>query len=295
MQNSKPVDYTFIEITGTDSDKFLLGQLTIATGNIASNKASLAAFCNPKGRVVSLFHIYKIEEGYRLFLPRTLVEYTLSHINKYAVFFKIEVAELLPKCIVYGFKYSSFNANEEIESDDRKSKLIQLTSSRLAFHCFESDDIYEQLNNSASIQPINGNYEWQSTLAEFGIPWLSDTSSSHFLPHSLNLPTLAAVDFTKGCFTGQEVIARMQYKGKLKQQLHILRCDKTLDLTPKDKLYQGGKAVAEVVCSVSTVGKPSYLLALVKDRANKTEFFQLNTENSPILELIEKIQGCYSF
>jgi len=265
--------YTFIDIVGADCEKFLKGQLSINTNKLEVHKAKLAAFCNPKGRVVSLFHIHSTNEGVRLILPREIVDSTVAHLKKYIVFFKAEVkvaASLVLPLVASMEKRQSEVDNSSVTIDGTGLSVI-------------TDG---ELSDTFSDKTLPQNQQWYWQLASNRIPWLTTESVEQFLPHNLNLPKLSAVDFNKGCFTGQEVIARMQYKGKLKQHMQLLQCESSLTFEPKIKLIQEDKNVGEVICSANK-GQETLILALLKDSITKDKSFQLNIENSPILSLVE--------
>lgn len=262
--------YNFIDLIGTGVSQFLKGQLTINAELLDSKTAKLAAFCNHKGRIVSLFHIAKIENGFRLVLPSSITEPTIAHIKKYSVFFDVEISCDPERNVYFSLIENSVNEAAELPQSSLlidRTKLLFTTSN--------------ETTSTSGILPY-----WQ--MAENNIPWLTEQTVEQFLPHSLNLPALEAVDFKKGCFTGQEVIARMHYKGKLKQQLTRLSSPLLIDLPPLNKLIQADKSVGEVICSVNQPDKGCLVLALVKNTADKTKEFQLKIENTPILELTVK-------
>ncbi|MGB0494942.1 MAG: YgfZ/GcvT domain-containing protein [Kangiellaceae bacterium] len=266
-QLTKLTRYSCIDLVGDGVKQFLNGQLTIDTKSINSEVARLAALCNHKGRIVALFHVLLIENGVRFILPTSTTDAATTHIKKYAVFFKVNV--LVNTCKLYA---GLSNANEN-------SNYIRIENTDLLL-CFEGNRFDANPNEDTD------DSFWYSHLIDKKISWLDQETVEHFLPHYLDLPKLGAIDFKKGCFTGQEVIARMQYKGKLKQHLHPLKSQKLASLEAKDKLYQGDKSVGEVVCLLSDAKTGTKLLALVKDSANLSQQFQTSPENSPILELI---------
>jgi len=253
-----------IDLIGVGVTQFLDGQLSIDTKSLETNQAKLACFCTHKGRIASLFHILLIENGVRLLLPKSILEATIGHIKKYAVFFKVEVrsntTELFAIC-----------SNQLNDQESEQHIKIDQTDLQVSFE--ESD--YSKDDDAF----------WFIHLAEKKIAWLTQDTLDHFLPHNLNLPALNAIDFKKGCFTGQEVIARMQYKGKLKQHLQSLDCHENSAIASKNKLFQNGKSVGEVICSVPNCAKNVKILALIKDSANLSQQFQTSLENSPILEI----------
>ncbi len=257
---------SYIDLIGSGTSQFLKGQLTINADLLDAKTAKLAAFCNHKGRIVSLFHILVIDNGFRLLMPKSIVETSIAHIKKYAVFFKLEVIHDQKQCI-----FVSLDCNES------RGDAVNINATDLSVQ-------FDKINNSQKQQKSNETL-WYWHMAEKSIPWLTGETVEHFLPHNLNLPALAAVDFNKGCFTGQEVIARMQYKGKLKQHLKQLKTSEIRTIMALCRLFQMDKNVAEVICAVSHQELGSLVLAIVKDSADKDKFFQLKLENTSILEL----------
>ncbi len=266
-QFTKLTSLANIDLIGEGVTQFLDGQLSINTNSLNKDKGKLACFCNHKGRIIALFHILSIENGVRLILPKSTMEFAKNYILKYAVFFKVKISvnttELFALCCEQTF---------ELEQSNRiKIEQTDLLLSFAESNFIEEDDSF-----------------WFAELMSKKIAWLGAETLEHFLPHNLNLPDLAAIDFKKGCFTGQEVIARMQYKGKLKQHLQHLQCTESIELTSNNKLFQNDKSVGEVICSVSNYGNGTGknrtdVLALIKDSANLSKQFQTSPENSPIL------------
>jgi len=275
--------YTFIDLIGADCEKFLQGQLSVNATEINANTAQLSALCNHKGRIVSLFHIHQIAEGFRLILPQEIAASTIAHIKKYAVFFKVEV-----KLSDDSFRLMAtiIDPQQPVNNNELTDRAVIIPNTQLSIFVTDKSTLLDEIAISSNYLYLTSDNLWYRQLASNHIPWLTSSSVEQFLPHNLDLPKLSAVDFNKGCFTGQEVIARMQYKGKLKQHMQLLRCKKQLTLSPKDKLIQYDKAVGEVICSTSQQ-QETLVLALLKDSVTQNESFLLNLENSPILELVE--------
>ncbi len=265
---------SFIDLVGPGVPQFLAGQLTINADLINSQTAKLAAFCNHKGRINSLFHIVAIEQGFRLIMPQSVIKASLAHIKKYSVFFKLSIL-VNEDLTVFAAALTSVTATPKQSGLPKQAINIALT------------DLSVKISQSPTEQslPQVGDDFWYWHLAEKGIPWLTAENIEHFLPHHLNLPALAAVDFGKGCFTGQEIIARMQYKGVLKQHLQKLSSPKVAKAGTMRPLYQRDKKVAEAVCSATHPKYGCLVLAGVKDSADKDEDFQLKPGNASILEL----------
>ena len=270
--------YSFVDLVGEESEKFLNGQLTISAETPKTNTACLAAFCNPKGRIVSLFHIVKIDRGYRLFMPSDLVNPTITYLKKYALFFKVELIPASEKPCIIGF------VNRGNDYSDIDAQLIDIANTQLSIATLTEENPHSHL---ANVTTEETDYEWYYHLAQNKIPWINQQSMETFLPHDLNLPELKAIDFNKGCYTGQEVIARMQYKGKLKQHLQLL--EGSVQTCKEDNLglFQNDKKVGTVICYSPTKQKSGLLLAIVKDKANFDDFFRLDDKNTSILKIVK--------
>lgn len=266
-----------IKIHGQDSTKFLQGQLTINPEKVEQGGSSLAAVCNPQGRIIGLFWMVRHADAFLLVLPKDNIENTLNHLKKYAVFFKTTIEDNTNSHLLVA---SSSAASNEFPNEMLRFPVKPESNIGIAILQGDGQDsplLISESNDNES--------DWFYQLAKHGVPWISGDASSLFLPHYINLPALEAIDFTKGCFTGQEVIARMQYKGKLKTHLQLLESAQAVHTAPGTKVTAGEKSVGEVVCSASNGDKVGVLLCVLKDTSLDQEKFQLNQENGPILKL----------
>lgn len=285
-QLSPLTGFGVINISGVDAVKFLQGQITINSETIEANKLNLAALCNHQGRCIALFFITKQAQGFELILAKDTIETTIAHLKKYAVFFKVEINELLDSTQLLGVNGIKSEVVNELFTNEQVNWLNQdLAIIKVSESCYsntiqnvEPNDLYE----------LSDEQGWLYALALSGTPWLKSSSQSHFLPHNINLPKLQAVDFKKGCFTGQEVIARMQYKGKLKSHMQLLQCQSVEKIEAKMPIYLGDKVAGEVICGATGNNQESALLAVIKDRYLQGENFRLNSEKGSILKIIQE-------
>jgi len=275
--------YAFIDIEGEDSEKFLQGQLTINAETPRIDTAYLSALCNHKGRVVSLFFISKLNYGYRLFMPHTLITPTLTHLKKYSPFFKVKLVRSSNQTQLVG----TVNQCSFVNNNDLKNQqLVNIANTQLSILVI-SDRANDEKIVASLIKDQKDDSEWYFYLAQNKIPWITEESVEQFLPHDLNLPKLAAVDFNKGCYTGQEVIARMHYKGKLKQRLQLLEGNIQDPILSNSHLFQRDKKLGTVICGLLTKKKSGLLLAIVKDTANFDDNFHLEDKNTSILKIVK--------
>jgi hypothetical protein len=228
-----PLDKRFISITGPDASKFLQGQTSCDLNELDENHFSYSTLNTPKGRMYCLFKVLKIENGFLLSMNESLLEPTLQKLSKYAAFFKCELKE--------DISFQAFGITTDSEdSFTRFLDSIKLNKKALSA-CVKENDTYcltlsyqnklaetwfkkdtEQptfLNQSTTIKPDH----WFALETALGIPELYSSSQEEFILQTLNLHHLRAVSFKKGCYTGQEIIARMKFLGKQKKQTYLLQ------------------------------------------------------------------------
>lgn len=192
-----------LAIRGARAKEFLQGQLTCHMDEITPTHSSLAAHCNPKGRIISLFRIFMQDDQYYLQMPVSMIPITMDALKKYAVFFKVELFH-----------------------EPSNSKVI---------YC--GDPLPTDMTSKKP---------WNYFDIIQNIPNIYPETTEKFLPHELNLHQLNAISFNKGCYTGQEIIARMQYRGKLKTHLYRGNTD-TLPQRGSDIFDENGHTTGMIV------------------------------------------------
>ena len=194
--------YGLIKISGADSLKFLQGQLSCDMTKITPTSGSMVAHCNPKGRVLSLCYALYSEDAYFLVTPLSMVTVAMIGLKKYAQFYKTTLSDVTSEYAVMGC------TTELIPKESLCYTTLPATSSR---------KIYLATN----LRHENTSDEWKQLDITDQLPAIYPETSGLFLPHELNLPHLGAISFDKGCFTGQEIIARMHYRATLKKRMYL--------------------------------------------------------------------------
>lgn len=214
--------YGLIRIQGTDAIKFLQGILTCDMQELDHKDHCFGAFCNLKGRIRALFRVFNKADGVYVLTPKELLPAILPVLKKHAMFSKIVISDQSAAWGIWGLIGAKSALSETI------SNTQVLTLSQTNNDTTQSDSQFivvcdPIVTPSSLVKTGKINTEdvetWHLFSIRRGIPevWLETTEK--FLPHYLNLPKLGAVSFTKGCYCGQEIIARMEYKGKIKYHL----------------------------------------------------------------------------
>ena len=217
-----------IELIGEDADQFLQGQLTCNVMELNDSKASLAAFCNPKGRVISTLLLIKKQSGFLVILPRSLVDKVLKKLQMYVLRSKVKLADKSDELKVIGLSGSGLLAQSDFPDIDFHCNTnagwsyIKLPSTHQRFlGIIESnEDSYQGLESFV----VGDECEWRYQEISSGFPWFDIEQSEKYIPQMLNIDGLGGVSFNKGCYTGQEVVARTHYLGKAKRQLVLGEC-----------------------------------------------------------------------
>jgi folate-binding protein YgfZ len=220
--------YGIMAISGRDATTFLQGQLTADISAITSTKHTLAAYCNLKGRIHALFRLFYYQETYYLTAPKAVLAHAFKQLKRFAQFSKVTLED-----ISLDWQHFGLSTTGSAVMLTETPEIISLTLSENPgrFELFGPTKImqtrWEVLTQTVEERDFN---EWKLLDIQTGIPSIWAETQEKFLPHYLNLPQLDAVSFSKGCYVGQEIIARMQYRGNLKRGLYRAYIESTTTL-----------------------------------------------------------------
>ena len=236
-----------ISIQGPDASRFLQGQLTADIEALAIGESTLAAHCDPKGRMHANFYLHcAASDHYLLQLPVAVVSTALAALNKYAVFSKATLTDLSAQYAAFGF------ANIQSDPVTADTFAIITTGSIGSVQWIKRTDIDSFLNSLESLEAQwCGSAAWEYRLITAGVGFIQPQTVGEFIPQMFNLDYLGGISFTKGCYTGQEIIARMKYRGKVKR-----RCYPFVTATASNALAIGDEcfnAEAQLIGTVVSV------------------------------------------
>jgi folate-binding protein YgfZ len=221
-----------IAITGPDAAKFLQGQVSCDVNEVSASTSRLGVHCNPKGRVVFSFHLFRQQETLYFSLPMDMVTIGLTALDKYARFSKVSLSDVSQEFFALGFigpdieqtlKHYFTSVPQESDSIVYQNdlQLCRLPGPEPRFIARgEAAAISKVLQTLVHVCPVLNPKSWELSEIRAGVAHVYPTSCERFTPHQLNYQLVKGISFTKGCYTGQEVVARMQYLGKLKQHMY---------------------------------------------------------------------------
>ncbi len=253
-ENYLRLPYTLIKIDGPDAARFLQGQVSCDVEALEENSWSYGTANTPKGRMYWLFVIARIDGAFWIRVHNEIADSGIQVLSKYKVFFKCEIV-----------KQDDFAVYGLTDSCDGKSKQIELDS--LGFkRAADISGRRSELWSSCALEPLSSEEElalWLKEDVNQGIPELYPETLDTFILQHLNLQDLGAVSFKKGCYTGQEIIARMKFLGKLKKKMYhfVLNNEATFSVLPGSNILNSeGKKIGQLVRAHPSDGVLSGLL-----------------------------------
>lgn len=285
-----------LAVRGPDASKFLQGQVTCNLNYLSDSNASLGARCTPKGRMLSSFRIVSEGDGYLLAMASELLEPQLADLKKYAVFSKSTLSDESAEWLRLGLS----NADDVLADlglmlpadADGVARADNLLAIRLADGRVElwlrqavSAEILQQVQAKLPEKPLN---DWLLAQVRAGIGQVLGPTRELFIPQMINLQAVGGVSFKKGCYTGQEIVARMQYLGKLKRRLQRLSLAGGELPAVATELFSPvhGSSVGEVVLAAGGDDGIELLAVLQEDAVNDGRI-HLGSDSGPALHLLD--------
>lgn len=285
-----------LAVRGADAGKFLQGQLTCNLDYLGDNRASLGARCTQKGRMQSSFRILLEGDGVLMAMATELLEPQLADLKKYAVFSKSKLTDESAAWVRFGIEQGDaallglgLELPAETDSVVRNGGLVAIRVSPDRVELWAPADQADVLKGKLSALLAEGDLnQWLLGQIRAGIGQVMPGTRELFIPQMLNLQAVGGVSFKKGCYTGQEIVARMQYLGKLKRRLYRLSLDAGELPHPGTPLFSPthGSAIGEVVLAARTAQNIE-LLAVLQAEAAEGGDIHLGALEGPALHLLD--------
>lgn len=284
-----------ITLTGPDSMKFLQGQTTTDFREVEKGRPLPGAICSLKGRVLFSFIALPDGENVALVLPADQIEAALAHLRKYAVFSKTQLEDASARIAVLGVAGTdSEHVLQQLGEEAPQGTGFRNTSGHWLARLFTDDrclvllpqeslaEKWPALSQSLVIADENA---WWAADIRAGFATVFAATRDLFQPQELNYHALDAVSYDKGCYTGQEVVARLYFRGKLKQRLYRLEAEQPVE-NQSHAIFAEGAHVGAVVMSATEHDGKVVLLAIVRNAAARAGGLILG-ESGPSLKVME--------
>ena len=236
-------DFGAISLSGEEQSKYLQGQVTCDVNNKTDDNLLVGAHCDAKGKVFSVFRLINRSSAHLLLQPKGSIDSSLKALQKFGVFAKVTIEETqnLHFVALVGSQASNLLQQEFSQVPDSLAPVIQIGSTSLIYLCGEQpryividdEEKITALTDKLSL-PVYSQAVWDLLEISNGFPILNAETCEQYVPQMLNLQAINGISFTKGCYLGQETVARMQYLGKNKRALFILKTKLDNPLTNED-------------------------------------------------------------
>jgi len=244
-------DLSVIGVRGADAVSFLQGQVSQDLGALAEQGNALAGLHNPQGRCIAVLRILRVApDQLLLVLPADLTEAVRAHLARYVLRARVVLADASATWRVYGVSGPAAAA----ASSTRLSMTMDSTSTRQLIVAPRGEPLPEGEYSSRQ--------HWRLEDIAAGLPEIRTATSGMFVAQMLNLDLLGAIAFDKGCYTGQEVIARAHYRGQVKRRAQRFATESEQVLLPGVRLRLGDGRSAQVVMAAQAPGGGQQFLAV---------------------------------
>ena len=285
---------------GADTQSFLQSQFTNDARDVTATRSQLSGYCSAKGRLLALFRIFQCGEHLYLQLPRELLEPTLKRLRMFVMRAKVTLDDATDSLVHMGVAGPQAEAqlsdalgrlpqavNEVVSANDITVLRLPGISPRfeLVGELPQIQALWQQL--AAHAVPV-GAPVWSLLDIQMGVPEVFTSSADEFVPQMVNLTALGGVNFKKGCYPGQEIVARMQYLGTLKRRMYLAHMAVDSPPAPRTPLYEAGsdgtQSIGAIVNAQPAPGGGCNALAVVVIAAAERDAIRLNSADGPILQ-----------
>lgn len=262
-------DFSLLRFSGPDATAFLHGQLTCDVQALKTSDSTYGGYCNPKGRLLATFLLWREGDGCQMLLPSSIAEPLRKRLSMYILRGKVKAEDITAAvaCIgILGGDAASAlaglggQAPEQLHGVrvDGALTVIRLPGDR--FLALKAGDTSNLTADNAA---------WHAADIACGIPFIGPATQEEFVPQMVNLDLIGALSYTKGCYPGQEIVARTHYLGRLKQRMYRASVSAA---APGDKLYceELGDQAAGMIVSAAPADDGGQEVLAVLQTANAT-------------------------
>ena len=301
--------FELLKVSGPDAQQFLQGQMTCDMADIVNGTSRLGAHCNIKGRAKFSFRALYFNNAFYLMTPPGQSEFICENLKKYILFSNVEMepnaSDLTPLGLVTGEIPATLDelfgslpeTTDGYQANDR-GIICRLPDTGYRWLALVPDHLAAETWNTLKQSGFTATAENHWTLSELRtvLPQVEVATRELFIPQEINYDLINGISFTKGCYTGQEVVARLYYRGKVKKRtlpatLELLEADSEGAASqipkPGTAVFTKGKeqAVGTVVQSAQSGPSQATVLVSIRVDAMDSESLLIGSSNGHLLTL----------
>lgn len=286
-----------LRVSGEDAGAFLHGQLTSDVNALASGKAQYSGYCTPKGRLLASFLLWRSGDDYWMQLPTSLAEPIRKRLSMYVLRSRVAITDVTGENLVLGLPESELPAlaSSMVGAVPAAPLDVVATERGVAIALPGARALVLLARTGAGFAPLpdgitasDDTTEWDRLSVRSGVPVILPQTQDAFVPQMANFDLIGAVSYTKGCYPGQEIVARTHYLGRLKQRLFLAHLAVPTPPEPGDRLYSadlGGQSSGTVVNAAPALGGGFDLLAVIQTASAEAHAVHWKQPDGPTLKL----------
>jgi len=294
---------SLIKATGSDASSFLQGQLTNNIDEVTNDNSQLSGYCNQKGRLLASFRVFQNQDDLYLSIPEELYEDTFKRLRMYVMRSDVEFSNCSADEVSIGFSGPEADSvlNKHFQNIPQKTdqvthsenlSIIRLTGVQPRYQISgpidNIQDLWLKLDVNAA--PV-GEDVWNLLEIQAGIPNIYQPTVESFVPQMINLDLINGISFKKGCYTGQEIVARMHYLGKLKRRMYRVHINTSEPVAAGTPLFSpnstSGQGTGNIVISAPSSDKGTEALAVIQISESENTGLKLNDANGAEIKIME--------
>lgn len=278
--------YSLLRFSGAEAQAFLHGQLTCDVAALQPGSSSYGGYCTPKGRLLATFLLWATGDGYMMLLPGALAEAIRKRLTMYVLRSKVKVEDLTQDLACVGV-YGTDAAQQIAALGGGIPKCLQGVAAQDGVTVIQLpvQRYLAILPRSQQAAMADGGDAWTGLDIAAGIPFILPATQEEFVPQMVNLDLIGGLSYTKGCYPGQEIVARTHYLGKLKQRLY--RAVVAAAAVPGDKLYcaELGEQSGGMIVNSAPAADGRFDVLAVLQTAHTKAAWHLGSLQGPALEM----------
>ena len=287
-----------LQFSGEDAEAFLQGQLSCDVAAVGLRSSAYGAYCSPQGRMLANFLLWREEAGFTMALSRDIAPSVQKHISKFVLRAKLKVSDASDTIVMAGAAGSKADQAlsdvfpdlpkqpNEVSREPDTGTAVKLKDGRYLLVVAPSSAAALRQRLANVLAPVDA-HAWRWLDIRNGVPVVTAATQDQFVPQMANFELLGGVSFNKGCYTGQEVVARMQHRGKLKRRMFLANV--AAQAKAGDPLYSedlGDQASGIVVNAEASPDGGYDLLAAVQTASREGSTVHLKSLGGPVLRFL---------
>lgn len=270
---SPRVSLAVIRVAGSEAEAFLQGQLITNLRKLDPERGSLSAWCTPQGRVSFLFHLIPEVNGYLLLVPESEAARLVQRLKMFVLRAKVTVEDVSTQCAVIGLSVPRACARPPwVDALHAARNVISGVTDELRALCIDDFARFLVWGDTRPLLawwrdcalPSMGDAAWRLLDIEQGYAEITGDAVNAFLPQQLNLDMLDALAFDKGCYPGQEIIARLKYRGEVKSRLLRGHAHGEVPRGARLRTLGAAQSAGQILSAVTLPSAETELLAVVE-------------------------------